>query len=228
MTPIACRTTHVVDQISLTLPIILLSVTLLCQVAAIAFLIWRRKNAGVNRHYAIAPLPVLALTARFVPANGLPVAAVLAVLVIAAQVVLTYLLLTSDLIRRKPEKTFGEEDEDETEEEELAAEEETDPEDLVDADATAGMIRDGNVYHFTFTNENGEAQAYDPAVVFDDEDEVYAESVEEYTDVLEAEEDAPKFAFDDADEIDDIDDSYLTVNEDDDLPDDIDDSKETE
>ena len=227
MDPIAYRTTHAVDQISLTLPIILLTVTLLCQVAAIAFLIWRRKQVGGNRHYAIAPLPILALTARFVPAFGLPIAAVLAVLVIAAQVVLTYLLLTSDLIRRKPEEGFERdtEDENEIQEEEGASEHEPVLDSLIDADVSDENTYSENTYRFVYENEDETAQAetYNASVAYEEE---YDEPVEEYADTLENDADAAQFAFDDEDELDDIDDSHLADDADDDIPDDIDDSKQ--
>lgn len=248
MEPIAFRTTHVIDQVSLILPIVLLGVTLLCQTAAIVFLIMRRrKSPKSDRLYSIAPLPILALTARFVPAIGLPIAAVLAVLVIIAQIVLTYLLLTSDLIRRTPKDERFEEDGDEEEsvgsEETEVTDGEEDPTEnepaldtLIDADISDSAYQHDNTYHFVYNEEEGAEteQTSDPLAVYDDADDGdgqdFMEPAADPKYSLENTPDAPEFVFDDEDEeeLGDIDDSYLADSDEDEIPDDIDDSKHAE
>ncbi len=101
--PLAIRTEPVTDEIGLILPIICLGLTLLCQLVAIVLLLIRRAKIKKNATmYSVAPLWMLAV--RFLPAGALPVVLVLAALVVLAQIILVYLLMTTDLVRRhKPE-----------------------------------------------------------------------------------------------------------------------------
>ena len=81
-----------------------LGAILLCQLIAIVMLIVRRSKNKNVRSYGLM-LPVL-LTVRFLPENGLTVVVVLGALVILAQIVLLYLLLSSDVfLPRKRRKS---------------------------------------------------------------------------------------------------------------------------
>lgn len=86
-------------SLNLTVPIIALSVILLCQVIGIAILLvcrYRSKNA--LRHYSIA-LPVM-LTVQTLPKNGSTIVLILGILVVLLQIVLMALLLNSEIIHR--------------------------------------------------------------------------------------------------------------------------------
>ena len=89
-------------NVSLTSTIAVLGTTLLLQLIAIVYLLARRKKtAGTARMNAFAPISIL--TIRFLPVQGLTVVVLLGALVIIAQIVLIWLLLTSDIIRRRTE-----------------------------------------------------------------------------------------------------------------------------
>ena len=87
-------------NISLVPVITVLGVTLLFQLIAIIYLLVRRKKvANGARMNAFAPISVL--TIRFLPVQGITAVVALGALVIFAQIVLIWLLLTSDIIRRR-------------------------------------------------------------------------------------------------------------------------------
>ncbi len=87
--------------VNLTGLLIALSATLLVQIIAIALmLISRIKHAKAMRNYSFSLL-TLALTVRFLPNNSTSVAIVLAVLVGVLQIVLLWLLLTSEFVTRR-------------------------------------------------------------------------------------------------------------------------------
>ncbi len=82
-----------------------LGAVLLLQVIAIALLLIRRKKVTVLQSSAL--LPMVALTIRVFPANALTIVLILGILVLLLQVLLIYLLLTSDLRffgKHKPKK----------------------------------------------------------------------------------------------------------------------------
>ncbi len=95
--------------VNLTGLIVTLSVILLCQIAALAFLLIRRTRVEKEaRAYSVA-LPVLALTVRFLPANSAMIVMLLGALVLLMQIVLLWLLFKSEMIfhgethrKRKP------------------------------------------------------------------------------------------------------------------------------
>ncbi|MBQ9761310.1 MAG: InlB B-repeat-containing protein [Clostridia bacterium] len=184
--PLSFRTEPVTDEIGLVVPMICLGITLLCQLVAIVLLLIRRQKSKKEQTlYGMAPISMLAV--RFLPAEGLPVVLVLAALVVIAQAVLIYLLVTSDLVRRpKREKKKDEVKETEkpmipTEAEERDAmhvfDEPEEGEDepvlttLTDADLSpSGM---GDDYHLTY--ESAETEPMDEEV----QDELFAEFDEE-------------------------------------------------
>ncbi len=87
------------STVDLTALCVMLSVTLLCQLIAIAVLLVRRaKYAKSARSYAF--LPVVALTVRFAPAGSLSLALILSGLVILLQLLLMYLLFSSGAVLR--------------------------------------------------------------------------------------------------------------------------------
>ncbi len=78
-----------------------LGLILLCQLIGIILLIARRsKHAREARSYAVA-LPTLLLTIRFLPENAPMLVAILGGLAILLQIVLIYLLLTSEVFYRR-------------------------------------------------------------------------------------------------------------------------------
>ncbi|MBR2019905.1 MAG: InlB B-repeat-containing protein [Clostridia bacterium] len=84
--------------------IVALGVTLLCQLIAIVWLTVRRaKNAKSVRRYSLALPAVLAI--QFLPENAILIVTVLGGLVVLCQIILTYLLLSSDVIRRRKQRT---------------------------------------------------------------------------------------------------------------------------
>ncbi|MBR2722178.1 MAG: InlB B-repeat-containing protein [Clostridia bacterium] len=91
--------------VNLTALIACLGCVALLQIIAIAFLVVRRKKGAVLNSVSI--LPAVALTIRVFPANGAIIVLALGVLVMLLQVILMYLLLTSDLFyfgKRTPNK----------------------------------------------------------------------------------------------------------------------------
>lgn len=94
--------------VSLLLPIILLGATLLIQLIAILFLLVCRKKALNRARSSCAVLPTVALTIRFLPANGLALVIALAAAVILCTVILIWLLLTTD-IRKQGQQEIAEE-----------------------------------------------------------------------------------------------------------------------
>lgn len=91
------------STVDLTALCVMLSVTLLCQLIAIAVLLVRRiKYASSVRNYAF--LPVVALIVRFAPAGSLSLVLILGGLVILLQLVLMYLLFSSGAVLRSKRK----------------------------------------------------------------------------------------------------------------------------
>ena len=88
--------------VELIAPIAILGGTLLLQLIAIAYLIARRRKVAKTVRLNSFALPIMALTIRFAPTFGLPIVLLLGALVIIAQIVLVALLLSSDIIRRRP------------------------------------------------------------------------------------------------------------------------------
>ena len=87
--------------VSLTAAIAILGATLLLQIIAILFLLICRKKSAKKaksaRTYAFAP--IVALTIRFAPVNGLAIAVALAAAVVVTTVILIWLLLTTEIVR---------------------------------------------------------------------------------------------------------------------------------
>ena len=80
--------------------LIALSVILLLQLAAIILLLVRRnKNSKLIRMNGFTPIPAM-LAVRFLPENSLTILLILSALVVIFQIVLIYLLVTSDLFHR--------------------------------------------------------------------------------------------------------------------------------
>jgi hypothetical protein len=86
--------------------IIALGLILACQLIAIILMLARRvKNARRTYHASVA-LPVVALTVRFLPANGLTLALILGVCVVILQIILMYLLLSTEMVHQhKPRES---------------------------------------------------------------------------------------------------------------------------
>ena len=81
--------------------IIALGLILACQLIAIILMLARRvKNARRTYHASVA-LPVVALTVRFLPANGLTLALILGVCVVILQIILMYLLLSTEMVHHR-------------------------------------------------------------------------------------------------------------------------------
>jgi hypothetical protein len=167
-----------------------------------------KKNETLN---GFAPVFVLAV--RFLPAEALPVVLALAALVIIAQIVLIYLLATSDLIRRPKREPLAESEEEAEEngeeipegdetaytpvpavsdedamrvfDEPAEGEEEPVLTTLTDADVVAPGVADDD-YHLTY--ESAETEPFD-----EEKDELFAEFDELATEETEATED--EFAF---------------------------------
>lgn len=81
--------------------IIALGLILACQLIAIILMLARRvKNARRTYHASVA-LPVVALTVRFLPANGLTLALILGLCVVILQIILMYLLLSTEMVHQR-------------------------------------------------------------------------------------------------------------------------------
>ncbi len=92
--------------LNLTVPLIALGIVALCQLIAIALLLKERSNSKkAVRNYSLA-LPMV-LTIRFFPKNGELVVLILGALVILLQILLTVLLLRSDVIHKSRLKRGG-------------------------------------------------------------------------------------------------------------------------
>ncbi len=87
-------------QVDLTILIISLSVVALCQLIAIILILWARAQRKREARASVSLLPMLLTTLHFLPKNGDLVALILGGVVILLQIILTYLILTSDLVRR--------------------------------------------------------------------------------------------------------------------------------
>lgn len=84
--------------VNLTGLIIAFSIILLCQIAAVVFLLIRRSRvAKENRAYSLA-LPVLALTVRFLPTNSAKIVILLGALIVIMQILLLWLLFRTEVI----------------------------------------------------------------------------------------------------------------------------------
>ncbi len=101
---------------SLTLPIVALSLVALCQLIAIAVLLVSRIRDGRAVRHAGVAMPLF-LTVQFLPAGGELAVLILGALVIILQIVLIYLLLTSEVVhkslktrRRRHEEASKQED----------------------------------------------------------------------------------------------------------------------
>ncbi len=75
-----------------------------CQIVAIAMLLIRRRRYAKEIRCSASLLPLAALTIRFVPVGAIRPVMVLAGIAVILQIVLLYLLLTSDLIFRRKKK----------------------------------------------------------------------------------------------------------------------------
>ncbi len=86
--------------------IIALGLALACQLIAIILLMARRaKNArAAGARHAVTLVPTLALAIRFLPVNGLQISLILGAAVLICQIILMYLLLTSDVFHKKNRK----------------------------------------------------------------------------------------------------------------------------
>ena len=169
-----------------------LLVILICQLIAIILLLARRaRSAKQARRYSLM-LPVL-LTIRFLPDNGLTIVAVLGGMVILFQIILIYLLLSSDVVyrrkRRRPEPQ-GYEEQAETETLPVMAEAQDE-----EAYATEEYTEAEYTAEETPAEEDSEGDAF--AVFSDDpETDTDGEYAEEYTEEY-ADEQAEEDAFDD-------------------------------
>ena len=180
-----------------------LLVILICQLIAIILLLARRaRSAKQARRYSLM-LPAL-LTIRFLPDNGLTIVAVLGGMVILFQIILIYLLLSSDVVyrrkRRSPEPQ-GYEEQRETETLPVMAEAQDE-----EAYATEEYVEEEyEAEEFAAAEENSEGDAF---AVFSDDPE--SENGGEYADE-QAEEDAfddfiepaanPRYSLPDEDEM---------------------------
>lgn len=182
-----------------------LSVILLCQLVAVVLLLVRRvktaKEKKAQTSYAF--LPTVALTVRLLPANALTTVALLGALVILLQIVLIYLLLSSDLVRRaRPSKEEEREPapaspEVETAEETAAAalayayaEEatETAEDELSEADYETDPNNFAEEGAFSDAEIPEEAEEADPFAVYDVEEGAPAAEGEAYAPLYEDEE----------------------------------------
>lgn len=152
--------------------IIALGLILACQLIAIILMLARRVKNARRMYHASFALPTVALTIRFLPVNGLTLALVLGALVVVLQIILMYLLLSTDMVHRREKREKKQEREPEAaptmavpEEEPEEADKETD-ENGEDAEYLPLMI-----------NEDGEEDD-DPFKTFE-EDGQSAEDIED-------------------------------------------------
>ena len=152
--------------------IIALGLILACQLIAIILMLARRVKNARRMYHASFALPTVALTIRFLPANGLTLALVLGALVVVLQIILMYLLLSTDMVHHREKREKKQEREPEAvptmavpEEEPEEADKETD-ENGEDAEYLPLMI-----------NEDGEEDD-DPFKTFE-EDGQSAEDIED-------------------------------------------------
>lgn len=132
--------------LDLTVVIAALGVILLCQLIAIILLLVRRAKASrAVKHYSF--LPAFALTIRLLPANALTVVVILGALVILLQILLLYLLMRSDLIRRPKARR------------EEPVQEPCEPEQAEDAEAASDESSAAVAYAYA---ENGEEPVEEP------------------------------------------------------------------
>ncbi len=178
--------------VELTSLIIALGLILACQLLAIIVLLLRRaRSAKYAATHACTALPLVALTVRFLPANGLIILPILGVAVVICQIFLMYLLLSSDMFHRSTRRQKHS-----VQEKSLPAmattADETDPFNAFDEapitkDADAYVYSDASydepIYSENDRDEEGEAYADDETYSEEEaytEDEAYAEDVEGY------------------------------------------------
>lgn len=89
--------------------IVALGLILACQLVGVILLLVRRAKYAKNVYHSVAVLPTVLLTIRFLPQNGVMLLTLLGGLVVVFQIILIYLLLTSEIVyRRKGDVVHGE------------------------------------------------------------------------------------------------------------------------
>ena len=86
---------------NLTSFIIALGLILVCQLIAIILMLARRVKNARRSYHASFVIPTVALTVRFLPANGVMLALILGVFVVILQIVLMYLLLSTEMVHQR-------------------------------------------------------------------------------------------------------------------------------
>ena len=135
-----------------------LGLTLLCQLIAIVVLLVRRAKTSKSVRHCSLMLP-LALTIRFLPENSMMLIFVLGILVVLAQIILMYLLFTSDVIYRKGKRVGNEPTEQRRERDGAPAE---------PADAPAPEVDDTTAYESISDEDTAVMVAFDDEEVEED------------------------------------------------------------
>lgn len=193
------------STIELTGFLIALSIILMLQLAAIIVLLVRRKkNSELVRMNGFAPIPAI-MAVRFLPESSLTWLLILSALVVILQVVLIYLLITSDLFHRREigrgRSPSGKRSAEPEFEEPLATDEQTeyqdapiaeDAYDVQDTDGESYPVEDGKAYDEAFLPEEAAAM-----LIFDEqvEEEIDAqtEDVDSVSDAFDPEFDSEDF-----------------------------------
>ncbi|MBQ7335202.1 MAG: InlB B-repeat-containing protein [Clostridia bacterium] len=147
------------------------TILLLQLIAIVAILISRARNKKTSVH-ACMVLPAAFLTVHFLPANAEQIVAVMGILIVLFQIILMYLLLSSDMIyrgKRKQEKKKKQKQKEETptaEADVYATPAMTEP----DATAVPVEVDDDFVEMGTEEHYATDADEADPFAVYDDTD----------------------------------------------------------
>ncbi len=204
--------------INLTGVIAALGVIVLCQLIAIALVLVSRNNAKNAVQHASVALPMF-LTVHFLPVNAELIACVLGIAVLLLQVVLMWLLLSSNMIRifrtkkakSEPEEVttvVREEDLEENPTDVFDEEETTDEEQIDDAQVDEKFIEDGESDEEFIDDENAEEFSDEESEKDVVEDEAAEETFAEETFDEEAEE-----VYDDEEFIERAPDPYYSLDE---------------
>ncbi|MBR3894397.1 MAG: InlB B-repeat-containing protein [Clostridia bacterium] len=89
--------------------IIAFGLILACQLVGVILLLVRRAKYAKNVRRYSAILPTVMLTIRFLPSNGVTILAILGALVVIFQIILIYLLLSSEVVYRQKRRATIEE-----------------------------------------------------------------------------------------------------------------------
>ncbi len=171
--------------VDLTVLIIALGLILACQLIAIILIAARRSRKGGTSYVSIA-FPIVALTVRFLPQNGLLLIPILGAAVVIMQVILMVLLLSSDVVHKGAQEASKPRKEKESRK------------------ADAAVMADVNDFYADPTAQNAD-QEEDPFLAFDADAENAVEDAEyEEEEILDEEAFAPEVSEEPDDESTDV------------------------